>query len=230
MKIKDERRFTIRLYLILLYLILITILFVVSSSIYKNINKITPFRDVKSTNEYAEIDISKMSDKFAYYKENDIGIHYVTEIEDTGIWHTYLIAIKESEISKYQDIIDYSYGKTNIAPDRITVRGYPVEINEELKALSIKHLNEFLPTYNAVEINNDNYNDYLTNCYLDTTISKENTISFGLVLTLILLLIVLIMLIYTIKENNRIVVGIDRKIEKHKRKIIRIKNKFKRKK
>ena len=93
MKIKDERRFTIRLCLILLYLILITILFVVSSSIYKNINKITPFRDVKSTTEYAEIDISKMSDKFAYYKENDIGIHYVTEIEDTGIWHTYLIAI-----------------------------------------------------------------------------------------------------------------------------------------
>ena len=115
-------------------------------------------------------------------------------------------------------------------PDRIIVRGYPVEINEELKGLSIKHLNEFLPTYNAVQITNENYNDYLTNCYLDTTLSKENKVSFGLVLTLILLLIILILLIYTIKENNKIVTGIDRKIEKHKRKIIRIKNKFKRKK
>ena len=230
MKVKDERKFTIKLFLVLLYLILITILFVVSFSIYKNTNKTTPFREVTSTNEYAQIEISKMSDKFAYYKDKDIGIHYVTETEDTGIWHTYLIAIKESEISKYQDLIDYSYGKTNVAPERIIVKGYPVEINEELKELSIKHLNEFLPTYNEVQITNENYNDYLTNCYLDTTISKENKVSFGLVLTLILLLIILILLIYTIKENNKIVTGIDRKIEKHKRKIIRIKNKFKRKK
>ena len=229
MKIKDERKFTIKLFLILLYLILITILFVVSFSIYKNTRKTTPFRNVKSTNEYAEIEISKMSDKFAYYKENDIGIHYVTETEDTGIWHTYIIAIKESDISKYQDIIDYSYGKTNVAPDRIIVRGYPVEINDELKELSIKHLNEFLPSYNAVQITNENYNDYLTNCYLDTTISRENKLSIGLIISLVLLLIVLILLIYTIKENNKIVTGIDRKIEKHKRRFIRIKKKFKRK-
>lgn len=230
MKVKDERKFTIKLILILLYLILITILFVVSFSIYKNKNKVTPFRDVTSTNQYAEIEISKMSDKFAYYKDKDIGIHYVTETEDTGIWHTYLIAIKESDISKYQDIIDYSYGKTTVAPKRIIVRGYPVEITDQIKELSIKHLNEFLPSYNAVQITNENYNDYLTNCYLDTTIQRENNISFGLVLTLLILLIILILLIYTLKENNKIVTGIDRKREKHKRKLIRIKNKFKRRK
>ena len=41
MKVKDERKFTIKLFLVLLYLILITILFVVSFSIYKNTNKTT---------------------------------------------------------------------------------------------------------------------------------------------------------------------------------------------
>ena len=75
MKVKDERKFTIKLFLVLLYLILITILFVVSFSIYKNTNKTTPFREVTSTNEYAQIEISKMSEKFAYYKDKDIGIH-----------------------------------------------------------------------------------------------------------------------------------------------------------
>ena len=42
---------------------------------------------------------------------------------------------------------------------------------------------------NKVTITKDNYNDYLTNSYLDTTKSRKNNISITLAITLTLLLI-----------------------------------------
>ena len=47
-----------------------------------------------------------MSEKFAYYAEEKLGIHFVIEKEDTGEWHTYLVGINEDEYDKYKNIID----------------------------------------------------------------------------------------------------------------------------
>ena len=81
--------------------------------LHKEKDKIIPWSDVKSLEDYTYIDIYKMSEKFAYYKETNTGIHFVIEKEDTGIWHTYLIAINENQLSEYQAIIDYTYNRTD---------------------------------------------------------------------------------------------------------------------
>ena len=44
-----------------------------------------------------------MSEMFAYYEEENIGIHFVIEKEDTGVWHTYLIAINEDDYDEFME-------------------------------------------------------------------------------------------------------------------------------
>ena len=226
-KERREQKLAIKLLLCLLYLIVITILFVASYSIYKSNNNIISFNKVKKTNDYSYIKASYMSDKFAYYKESNIGIHYVKEIEETGKWHIYIVAINEDNISKYQKLIDYSNGKIKEEVKPIKLYGYPVLTNDKLKELTIKHINEVLPKENEVVINNDNYNYYLTNCYLDTTQVKSEDFNPILFISLLLILIMIFLMIYTFSDNNKIVKRIDHYIERYKKKIKRIKNKFK---
>ena len=223
---RKEQKLVIKLFLSLLYFIIIGILIITSYSLYQNNNKIESFNKVKNTSEYSKINISEMSDKIAYYKDKNIGIHYVIEYEDTGKWHTYLVAINEKDISKYQSIIDYTYKKTNNIPEAITVYGYPVLINDELKKIAIKHINDFIPESNEVVITEANFNDYLTNTYLDTTKERTNSFDFTLFLLLLLTIFMIFLMIYTLCNNTKLVKSIDRYIERRKRKLKRIKKKL----
>ncbi|MBQ6477608.1 MAG: hypothetical protein IJI43_04165 [Bacilli bacterium] len=225
---RREQKLVIKLSLYLLYLIIITILFIAAYNIYKDSNTIKSFNKVEKTSDYAYINISRMSNKFAYYKDKNIGIHYVMEIEDTNKWHTYLIAINEDNISKYQELIDYTNNKVKKAKP-IKVYGYPIVISDELKNVSIKHINEFLPKENEVNINKDNYDDYLTNCYLDTTKSKKEDFNLLLFIVLFLILIMIFLMIYTLLENNIVVKQIDEYIEKNKSLIRKVLKKKRRK-
>ena len=167
-----------------------------------------------------------MSDKIAYYKKKNIGIHYVIEYENTGKWHTYLIAINESTLEKYKKIIDYTYGKTKDIPQTITVYGYPVLIDNDLKAIAIKHINEFVPESNEVTITKDNFDKYLTNTYLDTTKEHIQKFNYLLFLTLLLILFMILLMIYTLFTNTKLVKSLDHSIERNKRRIKRIKTKL----
>ena len=111
-KKQKENRLVIKMILCSLYLIVITILLVCSYKLYKEKEEIKSFQEVESIDDYTYIDIYKMSEKFAYFKDTNIGIHFVIEKENTGKWHTYLIAINEDEIEKYRMILDYTYKKT----------------------------------------------------------------------------------------------------------------------
>ena len=143
-----------------------------------------------------------MSDKFAYSEKSNVGIHFVIEREETGIWHTYLIAINEKNVKKYQELIDYANGKTSTIPKPIKVYGYPVNINNDIKEMAIKNINNFLPATNEVKINNDNYENYLTNSYLDTTKNKKEEISPTLLLIATLFIIVVLLFILVIIDKN----------------------------
>lgn len=224
---RREQKLTIKITMCLLYIFIITILFVASYSIYKKSTSIISFNKVKKTNDYSYIKASKMSNKFALYKEKNISLHYVMEYENTGKWHVYIVAINEDKISKYQKLIDYTYNKTKEEVKPIKLYGYPILIDEELKEISLKHITEFLPKENEVVITKDNYNNYLTNCYLDTTKSKSEDFNPVLFITLLLILIMIFLMIYTISDNNIIVKTIDNRLEKHKRKYKKIKNKLK---
>ena len=210
---KNDKRLGIRLLLSVIYLMIITILFVCGYKIYKEENDPIKYQEATSTDDYSYIEVSKMSDKFAYSEKNNIGIHFVVEREETGIWHTYLIAINEKHIKKYQELIDYAKGKTSTIPKPIKVYGYPVNINNEIKEMAIKNINNFLPSTNEVKINNENYENYLTNSYLDTTKKKEEIISPMLILISSLLIIVLLLFILVIIDKNILV----DKISKNKR-------------
>ena len=143
-----------------------------------------------------------MSEKFAYYKDTNVGIHFVIEKEDTGLWHTYLIAINENDYEKYKNIIDYTYERIKEEPKPIKAYGYPVIVDEKLKDLAIKNIPNFVPSENEVTITKDNYNDYLTNSYLDTTKPQRSRISLELAIVSILLFIVILLFINTLLLKN----------------------------
>lgn len=220
----NEKRLIIKMFLCLVYLVIITILFVCSYKIFERQDYIKSWSDVENVEEYTYIDIYKMSEKFAYYKDADIGIHFVIEKEETGEWHTYIIAIKEKDYNKYKNIIDYTYERIDEQPDPIRVYGYPVNTPKELKELAIKNIKNFVPATNEVEITEDNYDAYLTNSYLDTTKSKEDQFNVLLFITLLLMLFVFALLIITLFDKDKIVDNLDNRIDVKKYKVkIRLK-------
>ena len=196
----DEKRFAIKMFMCLVYLIIITILFVCSYRIFEQKKNIVSWSNVETVEDYTYITINKMSEKFAYYQDTNIGIHFVIEKEDTGLWHTYLIAINENDYNKYKAIIDYTYERTTEIPEPIKVYGYPVITNNELKNLAIKNIKNFVPAENEVQITTENYDAYLTNSYLDTTRSKEDKFNGILFVSLLLLLIVIMKVLLDIPE------------------------------
>ena len=218
---KKEKNILLKLFLSLIYLIMITILFVISYNLYEEKQEIVSWSEVENIDDYTYMDIYKMSEKFAYYKESNIGIHFVIEKEETGLWHTYLIAINENEYDKYKSIIDYTYERTDKVPEPIRVYGYPVIISKEIKALAIKNIPNFVPKENEIVINDENYEKYLTNSYLDTTKEKKEEFSIILSISLLLIFIIFALMIMTIFDKGKIIEEIEikeNKIIKRKRK------------
>lgn len=222
-----EKRLTIKMILCAVYLIVITILFVCSYKLFQEKYNAKPWGEVENVEEYAYIEVSRMSEKFAYYEEENLGIHFVIEKEDTGVWHTYLIGINEDDYNKYKDIIDYTYERTEKEPEAIKVYGYPEIIKEDLKQLAIKNIENFVPAENEVKITTENFETYLTNSYLDTTKEKKDYFSVILFITLILLFIMIALLIFTILDKDKILYNIPNEVNE---KINKLKKKSKSKK
>lgn len=198
-----EKRLVFKTFICLVYLIIITILVVCIYQLYEKKEEIVPWEQAKTVDDYTYITISKMSEKFAYYEKANKEIHFVIEEEDTGQWHTYLIAIDADDYDKYKPIIDYTYERTTEVPKPIKVYGYPVVIDDSLKDLAIQNIANFVPAENEVVITKDNFNIYLTNSYLDTTISQKEEFSLPLFLVIITLIIVVIMFLLTIFDQDK---------------------------
>lgn len=198
-----EKRLVFKTFICLVYLIVITILVVCIYQLYEKKEEIVPWEQAKTVDDYTYITISKMSEKFAYYEKANKEIHFVIEEEDTGQWHTYLIAIDADDYDKYKPIIDYTYERTTEVPKPIKVYGYPVVIDDSLKDLAIQNIANFVPAENEVVITKDNFNIYLTNSYLDTTISQKEEFSLPLFLVIIALIIVVIMFLLTIFDQDK---------------------------
>ena len=75
----NESRLAIKLIMCIVYLIVMTILFVCAYRLYEQKQTIISWSEVESVEDYTYITISKMSEKFAYYQEANIGIHFVIE-------------------------------------------------------------------------------------------------------------------------------------------------------
>lgn len=200
-----EKRLVFKTFICLVYLIVITILVVCTYQLYHEKEEIVPWSEAETIEDYTYITISKMSEKFAYYEKSNKQIHFVIEEEDTGQWHTYLVAIDADDYDKYKPIIDYTYERTTEIPKPIKVYGYPVVIDDELNQLAIQNITKFVPAENEVVITNENFNTYLTNSYLDTTLPRQEKFSFVLFLVIIILIIVILMFILTIFDQDKVV-------------------------
>lgn len=214
-KLKNKDN-SLKLILCLIYLVIIIILFTCSYKLFQEKYKAKPWSEVETVDDYAYIEVSKMSEKFAYDEEKKLGIHFVIEQEPNGLWHTYMVGIKESDYDKYKKIIDYTYKRTEIKPKKVKIYGYPVIIQENLKELAIKNIVNFVSAENEVIITSENFETYLTNSYLDTTKAKKDPFSIILFTTLILLFIMIFLLIYTIIDKNNLIVKM---FNKQRRKI-----------
>ena len=208
-----EKRFAIKLVMCLMYVIIITILFVCSYQLFEEKKNIVAWEEVENVEDYTYVKIYKMSEKFAYYKTSNIGIHFVIEKEEDGLWHTFLVAINEEDYDNYKAIIDYTYERTDKEPKPIKVYGYPVITSDELKELAIKNIVNFLPADNEVTITENNYDAYLTNSYLDTTRKKEDKFSIVLFISFLSLVIVFALLIATLFDRDRIVDKVDKHLD-----------------
>ena len=213
-KLKEtEKRLIFKMIICLIYLIIITILFACSYYLFKEKNQIIAWSSVENIEDYTYIDVYKMSEKFAYYENINMGLHFVIEKEDTGLWHTYIIGINEDDYDKYKNIIDYTYERTTEIPEPIRVYGYPVITSNEIKALAIKNIPNFVPAENEVTIDENNYEKYLTNSYLDTTQEQKDKFSIILFFTLALLFIMIGLLVTTIFDKNILVDTTYKKID-----------------
>lgn len=222
----DIKRLTIKFFLCIVYLVVITILLVGAYKLFLHKKGIVEWEYVETVDEYTYLEISKMSEKFAYYENENIGFHFVIEEKDTGEWHTYVIAIDEDDYNKYKDIIDYSYERIETVPDPVKVYGYPTIMSDELKSMILNHIGNFLPAENEVQITLDNLENYLTNSYLDTTKEKVDNFSIILFTILILLFVMIILLLFTIFDRDKIVDNIETtvdQVEYRTKKVLRLK-------
>lgn len=225
-KKKSNRKFRpiIKLLLCLFYFIIIAILVLVSFKLFKKDQEIVNWSDVTSTDEYSYIKVNQMSEAFAVTNDNK-EIHFVIEQDETLEWHTYLIAISKDDYNNYKSIIDYTYERTTEKPEVITVYGYPKKITNNIKELAIKNIANFVPIENQIVLTNENFEEYLTNTYLDTTIPKTHKTNYIIVLLLTLALILFILIIFTIFDRDRIVDEVEEIIEKENDKLLKKKTK-----
>lgn len=200
----NENRLIIKFLVCLVYLIVISILAVCSFQLFQNKKDVYKWGEVQSVNDYSYVEISKMSEAFAIL-DDDKQIHFVIEKEDTGLWHTYLIMINKKDYDKYKDVIDYTYERTTEVAKTIKAYGYPVIIDDSLKELAVKNINNFVPAENEVEITKENFEMYLTNSYLDTTQDKKNEFDLVLMILLLMLFIMIVLFIFTLFNKDRIV-------------------------
>ena len=222
----NTRRLTIKFLLCIVYFMIITILLTCSYQLKEKKKDIPSWDAVESVKDYTYLEITKMSEKFAYYENENIGFHFVIEEKETGEWHTYVIAIDEDQYDKYKEIIDYSYERTEKVPDKKKVYGYPTIMNEELKQLIVKNIKNFLPKENEVEIKLDNIEEYMTNSYLDTTKKEEKKDNKLLYVTYGLIGIMILLVIATIFDRDKIVSKVEETVdtvETRTKKVLRLK-------
>ena len=93
--------------------------------------------------------------------------------------------------------IYFEYERIDKEPEPIRVYGYPVIVDDKIKELAIKDIASFVPEDNEVVITDDNYDNYLTNSYLDTTKPEKDKFSIALCITLMLLLTVIVLFVST---------------------------------
>lgn len=162
----------------------------------KEMNELTPLREVKEENVYASVDVSVMTD---YFATNDYaGIEHKTYF----IWddeYLYIVDLNDKTREELNAIYDYSYAEEEKeAPSPVTIKGMTKTIPSDLKKIAISAYNEL---YDEKFLNTSNFSNYLGVVYLDTFESPMNDLSLDLIVCLPTLIIGAIVLIVYFRTN-----------------------------
>ena len=120
-------------------------------------------------------------------------------------YNLYVVLIDSNKISKYKDIIDYTYGKNNNEKS-IKLYVYPIKYSNDIKKLSLKYVNRFLPYEEKINVDEDTFEKYFGKYYLDTGIKttyKFNYIVFILFLLVLIFIALIIKYVIKSKKNKK---------------------------
>ncbi len=194
------KKSVLKKFILLIILFILILLFYITYYIYSNSRIIEEYD--KNTNTYSYLIIKEMSEVFATIDSKEL--HFIKDKKN----RTYIIAVPKKDKNKYRKIIDYTYGKIDKTKS-VKVYGLPIKSNNEIKKLVIKYINKFLPLQEKIPITEENYNKYLPNTILDTTIKENynfNYIVFILFLIFGIFFLLLIKLIFFKKYQKKVLV------------------------
>ncbi len=198
LKLKLKKNILNKIVIFIIFICVLIAMFLITFYVYCNSREIDSYN--KNKIDYSYIEIYKMSDSFAVIDNKEL--HFVIDKHN----NIYIIAIYKSDIDKYKAIIDYSYGRIKKSKS-IKVYGLPIKQNNEIKDLVIKYVNNFLSYGEKIPITLENYNEYIPDTFLDTTVSyyyKFNYVVFLLFLIfgIIFLIFIKVMFFKKIDEKN----------------------------
>lgn len=120
------------------------------------------FNPLVSDKSYSEVTIQYMSDEFAA-NYNDT-VYYCLAADENN---TYVVAVKADQMDKFREIIDYTYdAEDTTPPDTITLRGMPIELEEDLVDYTVEAVNVF---WGTDTVDSTNYKMLIGSYYLDST-------------------------------------------------------------
>lgn len=118
--------------------------------------------DTNKTGEYASMDIQMLTESFA---TNDVDECHFAMDKDNYIC---IVVLNKEDTDRLQQIKEYTYSEDEVAPKAVTVKGVTQEITDDLKKIAIESYNEIIGDQ---LLNNDNFEEYIGNIYLDTKVS-----------------------------------------------------------
>ena len=218
-KESKKYRTLIKIIVCIIHIVVIAILGFCSFEVYQKGDAPRNFSEIKKENKYVYLDISEMSDTIAKIDKGKKKVHIVIEKTNSGKWYTYLIAIKTKDEKKYKSLIDYSETETNKVPKKVRVYGYTKKINNDIKNKVIKNSTTLSTKKEGNIITKKNFEKYLTNLYLDTTIKKHHEFNYVMLILMLMLVILTVTLILVIFDKDKLVDEVDKITEESIKKI-----------
>lgn len=170
---------------------------VIVSNKNKEMKNVTPLKEVKSSDVYASVDVSLMTD---YFATNDYaGIEHKTYF----VWddqYLYIVDLNEKNREALNTIYEYSYSDEEIEePSAVTIKGMTKTIPADLKKIAISAYNEF---YGDKFLTLSNFSDYLGVVYLDTYESPQTDLLTELIVCLPTLIIGTVLLLVYLRTKS----------------------------
>ncbi|MDF2866277.1 MAG: hypothetical protein K0R72_1095 [Clostridia bacterium] len=165
---KRIRKYNISLITIVIMIIIIGVCVVIA---YEKSKQQLPepinMANVNKADEYASIDVSLLTEPFAEKDEQKCSF----ALDKNN--YMYVVVLSEIDTERLKEVKNYTYTEDeNVEiPDIVKIKGMTQQIPSDLKKLIIESYNEL---YEENLINEENFEEYLGNVFLDTRLSPVN--------------------------------------------------------